>query len=88
MNLFTKLYTFASILPYIYMCGSGSVLGLRIWIHKSPEYGSITDPDPQLCLSQSSTSESPFRTTGKKNILLIGIFKSSSILDTSITGTL
>ena len=31
------------------MCGYGSilVLGIRIWIHKSPEYGSNTDLDPQ-----------------------------------------
>ena len=28
------------------MYGSGSVLGLRILIHKAPEYGSNTHPDP------------------------------------------
>ena len=29
------------------MCGSGSVF--RIRIHKAPEYGSNTEPDPQHC---------------------------------------
>ena len=48
-----NLAPFASILSYIYknMCGSGSVFGIRIRIHKVPEYGSNTDPDsdPQHC---------------------------------------
>ena len=30
---------FASILSYIYMCGSGSVLGIQMRIHNAPEYG-------------------------------------------------
>ena len=43
-----NLTPFAFILSYaIYMCGSGSVLGIRIQVHKAPEYGSNTDPDPQ-----------------------------------------
>ena len=29
------------------MCGSGSVLGIRIRIHKASEYGSNTNQDPQ-----------------------------------------
>ena len=48
VNLWFKSYAFfAYILSYtgIYMCGSGSVLGIRI--HKAPEYRSNTDPDPQ-----------------------------------------
>ena len=31
----------------IYICGSGSILGIRIRIHEAPENGSNTDPDPQ-----------------------------------------
>ena len=45
VNYFLNLTPFASILSYIYM--PGSVLGIRILIHKAPEYGSNTDPDPQ-----------------------------------------
>ena len=32
------------------MCGSGSVFRIRFRIQKAPEYGSNTDPDPQLLL--------------------------------------
>ena len=35
-----NLTSFAFILPYIYMCGSGSVFHIRIWIQKASEYGS------------------------------------------------
>ena len=40
---------------YDYMCGSGSVFRIRIWIQKAPEYGSNTDrdPDPQNCYQTS-----------------------------------
>ena len=31
----------------IYICGSGSILGIRIRIHEAPENGSNTDPDQQ-----------------------------------------
>ena len=43
-----NLTPFASILSYtgIYMCGSGSVLGIRI--QKAPECGSNTDPQHWL----------------------------------------
>ena len=34
------LTPFASILSYIYMCGSGSLLGIWIRIQKAPEYES------------------------------------------------
>ena len=51
----SNLATFASILSYIYMCGSGSVLGIRIRILKAPEYRSNTDPDPLYCIKQSVT---------------------------------
>ena len=44
VNLYLK--SFASILFYFYMCGSGSVFRIRIRIQKAPEYGSNTDPDP------------------------------------------
>ena len=44
LNLKLNLVPFASILSYIYICGSGSVFGIRIRIHKAPEYGSNTDP--------------------------------------------
>ena len=49
VNLCPKFYTFCLnfILYSIYMFRSGSVLGIRIRIHKSPENGSNTDPDPQ-----------------------------------------
>ena len=30
---------------YIYLCGSGSVFGTQIRIHKGPDYGSNLDPD-------------------------------------------
>ena len=40
-------YIFCLYLSYIYMCGSGSVLGIRIRIHKASEYGSNTNQDPQ-----------------------------------------
>ena len=42
-----KFTAFAFILSYIYMCGSGSVFGIRIRIQEAHEYGSNTDPDPQ-----------------------------------------
>ena len=42
-----NLISFAFILFYIYMCGSGSVFLIRIRIQKAPEYGSNMDPDPQ-----------------------------------------
>ena len=42
-----NLTSFASILTYICMCGSGSVFRIRIQIQEAPEYGSNTDPDPQ-----------------------------------------
>ena len=42
-----NLLSFAFILSYIYMCGSGSVFGIRIRIQEAHEYGSNTDPDPQ-----------------------------------------
>ena len=43
-----NLTSFASILIYICMFGSGSVFRLRIRIQEAPEYGSNTDPDPDL----------------------------------------
>ena len=51
VNLCLKSSTFCLILSYIFLCGSGSVFGIRIRIHKAPEYGSNTnaDPDPQHC---------------------------------------
>ena len=39
------------------MCGSGSVLRIRIRIQKAPEYGSNIDPDPQHCLKPTSLVE-------------------------------
>ena len=48
-------YTFASNLSYVYMCGSGSVLGLRIRIHKVADYKSSSDPDPQLSFNHGLT---------------------------------
>ena len=50
VNFCLNLTHFATHLSYIFMCGSGSVLGIRIRIQKAPEYGSNTDPDPQHCL--------------------------------------
>ena len=44
-----NLISFAFILYYFYMCGSGSVFRIRIRIQEAPEYGSNTDPDPQHC---------------------------------------
>ena len=41
-----NLTSFASILTYICMCGSGSVFQIRIRIQEAPEYGSNMDPDP------------------------------------------
>ena len=38
---------FASNLSYIYLSWSGSVFGIRIRIHKVPEYGSNLELDPQ-----------------------------------------
>ena len=40
------------------MCGSGSVLGIRIRIRilKAPEYGSNTDQDPQHWLKEGFPS--------------------------------
>ena len=42
VSLCLQFYTFASNLSYIYMTESGSVFGMRIRIHKGPEYGSST----------------------------------------------
>ena len=39
VSLCLQFYTFASNLSYIYMTESGSVFGMRIRIHKGPEYG-------------------------------------------------
>ena len=44
-----NLTPFASNLSNIYPPGSGSMLGIRIRIHKGPEYGSNLDPDSQHC---------------------------------------
>ena len=43
---FLNLAPLAAFLSYFYMCGSGSVFGIPVWIriHKAPEYGSNTDP--------------------------------------------
>ena len=48
-----NLIPIASMLSYMYSYMSGSVFGIRIRIHKAPEYGSNTDPDPQHCLKQN-----------------------------------
>ena len=57
-----NLTSFAFILTYICMCGSGSVFRIRTRIQEAPEYGSNTapeygsntDPDPQHCKSHSN----------------------------------
>ena len=45
VNFCLQPYTFASYLSHFDLCGSGSVVGIRIRIHKVPEYGSNVDPD-------------------------------------------
>ena len=42
--------SFAFILSYICMCGSGSVFRIRIRIQEAPENGYNTDPEPQHLL--------------------------------------
>ena len=42
-----NLIRFASSLYHFHLCGSGSVFGKRIRIHKVPEKGSNLAPDPQ-----------------------------------------
>ena len=42
-----NLERFASSLYHFHLCGSGSVFGKRIRIHKVPEKGSNLAPDPQ-----------------------------------------
>ena len=52
-GIFFNRAPFASILSYILIYGSGSILGIRIRIRNAPEYGSNTDPDPQICVEPS-----------------------------------
>ena len=42
--------------PTYLLCGSGSVFGIRIRIHKVAEYGSNLDkdPDPQHCVKPAN----------------------------------
>ena len=53
MSLFDPIFVFVDPDPYwiriheLFGSGSGSVLRIRIRIHKAPKYGSNTDPDPQ-----------------------------------------
>ena len=51
MNFCLQSYTFCLqfILCLPTVCGSGSVFGIRIRVHKVAEYESNLDPDPQHC---------------------------------------
>ena len=53
LNLNLTPFASVSFLSYIYMCGSGSILKIRIRIHTTPEYGSNTGLDPQHCKKQT-----------------------------------
>ena len=63
VNFYFKSSIFFFILSSIYMCGSGSVFRIRIRIQKAPEYGSITDPDPQHCPSPSRSGRQKLQNT-------------------------
>ena len=60
VNYVLNLTPFASILFYIYMCGTKSVMGIRVRIHKAPEYGSGSEKncetkiDPNVFLNRTT----------------------------------
>ena len=41
-------FNITPLISYFYLCGSGTVFGIRIWINQVPEYGSNLDLE-QLC---------------------------------------